>query len=75
MGAGMGGDAVMYDNGDYEATAPNGDTVRLHLSHFHGLVVTAGRTYVGGERREVSAYLGDPAPVLAWLKREMGDPA
>ena len=59
-------------NGDYQATAPNGDTVRLHMSRFHGLVVTAARTYVGGELREVSAYLGDPAPVLAWLAEQVG---
>lgn len=59
--------------GDYETTAPNGDRVRLHLSRFHGIVVTAARTYMDGERREVSAYLGDPAPVLAWLTAYLGE--
>ncbi len=47
---------------------PNGDETIVHLSRFHGVMVTASRQYLDKpERTEAHAYFGDPQALADWL--------
>jgi hypothetical protein len=61
-------------NDGFEHVDHMGRMIRVRFSRFHGAMVTTSATFLDGVRAEVTAYLGDPQPLIDYLaaRRDRG---